>query len=372
MEKKRKHFGVVFLCWIACFCSHNAIGQEYDSKQIIEYINQYAQAAIEQMNMHKIPASITLAQGILESGAGTSALARQANNHFGIKCHNTWKGAAMYKNDDKANECFRKYSHPLESFDDHSRVLQAKRYSELFLLELTDYKGWARGLKKCGYATNPQYADKLISIIEKYELQAFDKVYSPLNPYQDLPLAENTTVQKSGLQATHTPSQSIDIENKHAKSVYPKPIADKPVFKPRPVAEDDPIVKETKPVYKGFHAIDYPYTDRPVYRNNDACFVVAQKGDTYYSIAVDVQLGINTLKSYNDLLDKKYEPMEGEPVYIEKKSKYAGQRVYVTRGGETLRDISQMYGCQLSTLLKLNDIPQTTSLPHDTKIIMRK
>ena len=131
------------------------------------------------MRKYGVPASITLAQGILESGSGKSKLAVEANNHFGIKCHDTWSGATMHIDDDAPNECFRKYKSVDQSFEDHSVFLKKPRYEELFALEITDYKGWAQGLKKCGYATSPTYAKCLIDLIEKYELTQFDTEQKP-------------------------------------------------------------------------------------------------------------------------------------------------------------------------------------------------
>jgi LysM repeat protein len=143
------------------------------------YIQKYSSIAQEQMREYGIPASITLAQGILESGSGKSKLASEGNNHFGIKCHDTWNGATMHLDDDAPNECFRKYKSVDQSFEDHSLFLKKPRYQELFALEITDYKGWAQGLKKCGYATSPIYAKSLIDLIEKYELTQFDTEQKP-------------------------------------------------------------------------------------------------------------------------------------------------------------------------------------------------
>ena len=143
------------------------------------YIQKYSSIAQEEMRKYGIPASITLAQGILESGSGKSKLATEANNHFGIKCHDTWNGATMYLDDDAPNECFRKYKSVEQSFEDHSLFLKKPRYQELFGLEITDYKGWAQGLKKCGYATSPAYAKSLIDLIEKYDLTQFDTEQKP-------------------------------------------------------------------------------------------------------------------------------------------------------------------------------------------------
>ena len=139
-----------------------------------KYIDQFASLAKEQMKKYGVPASITLAQGILESGNGNSELAKKANNHFGIKCHSTWEGERVYFDDDEKNECFRKYNNVRDSYEDHSLFLKKPRYEELFELKITDYKGWAEGLKKCGYATSPTYATQLIQLIEKYGLDKYD------------------------------------------------------------------------------------------------------------------------------------------------------------------------------------------------------
>lgn len=142
------------------------------------YIDQYRDMAIEQMLRNKIPASITLAQGILESGAGNSELVKKGNNHFGIKCHG-WTGRTVHKDDDAKQECFRAYNNAQESYEDHSKFLtKNKRYSQLFSLSITDYKGWAHGLKACGYATNPNYAPMLINLIELYKLYEYDRAKS--------------------------------------------------------------------------------------------------------------------------------------------------------------------------------------------------
>ena len=142
-----------------------------------EYITSYSNIAITQMKKHKIPASITLAQGILESGSGNSYLARSSNNHFGIKCGSQWKGKTSYHDDDKENECFRAYSRVKDSYLDHSLFLTSnQRYAFLFDLKENDYKAWARGLKKAGYATNPHYADRLIQLIEEEKLYVFDQL----------------------------------------------------------------------------------------------------------------------------------------------------------------------------------------------------
>jgi len=152
----------------------NGFSQLKQNSVYWDYIYKYKDIAIEQMVKHNIPASITLAQGLLESGAGRSTLATRGNNHFGIKCHD-WTGRSMRRDDDAKNECFRVYDNARGSYEDHSSFLKRSRYSQLFQLKRTDYKAWAKGLKACGYATNPQYANRLIDIIETYRLDEYDK-----------------------------------------------------------------------------------------------------------------------------------------------------------------------------------------------------
>jgi len=169
-------------CWfiagtvtfLACLSGY---GQRTDKQPAVEeYVRRYQAVAVQEMKEFGIPASITLAQGIVESNAGRSALAREANNHFGIKCHKEWTGPTYIQDDETRNECFRKYGDPRESYRDHSRFLAGReRYKTLFTLKKTDFRGWANGLKAAGYATNPAYADMLIRTIETYSLQRFDE-----------------------------------------------------------------------------------------------------------------------------------------------------------------------------------------------------
>ncbi len=163
------------ICILSCFLFISIFAFGQNKNQYLEYIAKYRDIAIKEMKQHGIPASITLAQGLLESGAGQSKLAKRANNHFGIKCHNDWKGRKFRHDDDKRKECFRKYGNAKDSFKDHSLFLKKSRYAFLFNLQTTDYRGWANGLRKAGYATDPNYPAKLIKIIEDYELHKYDK-----------------------------------------------------------------------------------------------------------------------------------------------------------------------------------------------------
>ena len=157
------------------------------NKAYLDYIEQYKSIAIKHQKLYGIPASITLAQGLLESGAGRSELARKSNNHFGIKCHSDWKGKRVYHDDDRKDDCFRKYDSPEDSYEDHAKFLKRARYASLFELKVTDYRGWAKGLKACGYATDRSYANKLIQTIELYELYEYDRPkFKPIRA-QDLP-----------------------------------------------------------------------------------------------------------------------------------------------------------------------------------------
>ena len=170
-----KHFNRLILILIIAVATVFSASAQYKSSQYERYIKQYAPLAVKHQQKYKIPASITLAQGLLESGAGQSDLAKRSNNHFGIKCHSDWKGGKVYHDDDYKGECFRKYSSPDQSYEDHSLILtQRPRYATLFTLNIRDYKGWAKGLQKCGYATDRSYANRLIKIIEDYELYVYD------------------------------------------------------------------------------------------------------------------------------------------------------------------------------------------------------
>ncbi|MCD8304895.1 MAG: glucosaminidase domain-containing protein [Prevotellaceae bacterium] len=158
-----------------CLLSLQGAYSQHRKNAYETYIDTYKGMAQEQMRKYRIPASITLAQGLLESGAGQSRLATKAHNHFGIKVSSGWKGSYILADDDRKNEKFRKYRKAADSYEDHSLFLQQPRYERLFRLSITDYKGWARGLQKCGYATNPHYAQSLISIIDRYDLTRYDK-----------------------------------------------------------------------------------------------------------------------------------------------------------------------------------------------------
>lgn len=262
------------------------------------YIEQYKDIAIEEMMAYRIPASITLAQGLLESGAGKSYLSRYGNNHFGIKS-NGWTGRTIRHDDDKRQEKFRAYDSARESYEDHSKFLaNRERYSRLFKLNMTDYVGWAQGLKDCGYATNPKYAQSLISIIETYQLYQYD---------------------------TMTPSK-----------------ADKQV-----VAKESSTTKRAS------------YQVHKINAYNQNYYVYARRGDSFESIGKEMGLSASTLAKYNER--EKDDPLkEGDVVYLRKKQKKADKRYknqyHEVKAGESMYIISQLYGMRLESLYKINHL----------------
>lgn len=271
-----------------------------------DYINKYRDVAIYEMLNHDIPASITMAQGLLESGAGTSDLTVKGNNHFGIKCHD-WTGPTMHHDDDARGECFRVYDSPLDSYEDHSKFLKRTRYQKLFRLRRTDYVGWARGLKECGYATNPKYAQLLIDIIRCYKLDELDRAKS----YN----AENI--------------------NRLSKGRYYAGINNGGI-------QPGAIVKQ------------YAHE---VKMNNKNYYVVARRGDTFKSIAKEFDVSYRKIAKYNER-HKNDALYEGEIVYLEKKRTKADKQykgmVHVVKQGESMYTIAQKYGVRLKSLYKKN------------------
>jgi hypothetical protein len=268
------------------------------------------------MKEYGIPASITLAQGILESGSGNSRLARLANNHFGIKCHKGWTGKTFRMDDDAKNECFRKYKDPSESYRDHSLFLtQRGRYAFLFDYEVTDYKSWAKGLKKAGYATNPKYPQLLINLIERYDLAQYD----------------------TGRKSNRIASGKANTEE--------TPVASATFSGSAFVAGMLPVAKSSK--------------DRPVYEINKARFIVIEKGDTFYSLANEFDIYSWQMVKYNDL-EKDHVLKVDEIIYLEKKRKKAAKKhpQHSVKEGETLRIISNSYGVRLSSLRKMNKLSE--------------
>jgi LysM repeat protein len=291
----------------------------------MEYISRYSPIAISNMREFGIPASITLAQGILESGAGNSDLARNANNHFGIKCHTGWQGKTYHKDDDAKNECFRAYNTPEESFDDHARFLTTRsRYSALFELDITDYKGWAHGLRAAGYATNPAYAERLINLIERHELHRYDQ-----------PGGGNQVAGRS-------------TDERHVKTREHKSTVRPPESRQRP-------------------EIGHPM---PVLTNNRVKYVVAQPGQTLRLLADELQIRPWMLRKYNDL-DRDGEIQPGDKVYVQSKRRKGSQAEHICQPGDSLHGISQKYGIKMHNLLRNNNLQPDSAITPGMRLRLR-
>ena len=270
-------------------------GQARWNQQYQSYIDQYKDVAIEQMHRWNIPASITLAQGLFESGAGRSELTTKGNNHFGIKCHG-WTGRTVYHDDDRKGECFRAYKSAYESYDDHSRFLaSSQRYASLFKLNKTDYKGWARGLKAAGYATNPQYANKLIEIIQLYKLYEYD-----------------TAKKYDKTLAKHTKDNSV-----------------------------------------------YGAALHPIKQFNKNYYVIARRGDTFKSIAKELGVSYRRLARFNERDKDDILEQNDIVWLKKKRSnapKEYKNRIHYIKEGESMYSISQSYGIRLKSLYKMNHL----------------
>lgn len=264
------------------------------------YIRQYSRLAVYHQKKYHIPASITLAQGLLESGAGQSELARKSNNHFGIKCHADWKGSRVYHDDDRKNECFRKYKNVEDSYEDHSLFLTGgTRYARLFKLDIKNYRAWAKGLQEAGYATDRAYANQLIKLIEDYELYRYD--------------SEKDLAGKKD-----------SADKKEEKKIKPK--------KQTPFA-----------------------ARRPVYNTQGLAYVYAGNNDSLEQIAEDTGLSAKALQTYNEIPGN-FPLQKGDIIYLEMKKRKADKPYYdhVVQIGESMHSISQKYGMRVKKLYKIN------------------
>lgn len=287
-----------------------------------EYINTYRNIAIEEMKRSGIPASVTLAQGILETESGNSDLVKRSNNHFGIKCKSTWTGESVKHTDDAPNECFRKYSRPEDSYKDHSDYLKTSaRYASLFQLDPSDYKGWAYGLKKAGYATNPRYPQIVISNIEKYNLQQYDHL---------------TTEEIDNLAIT----KIVEVQ---------KPVA--PVVASADISTIQKSI-QLKTKLNGLKA------------------VVAPRGTSLLAIATMADVDLSKLLEYNDLT-KDGLLADEQIIYLEKKPKQGNRDYYIALQKETLYDIAQNNAVQLKYLSQFNNMSGTEIVQKGTKVKLR-
>ncbi len=295
-----------------------------------DYIALHKDDAVKDMKKTGVPASITLAQALLESEDGNSTLATEANNHFGIKCAD-WTGPSFTKDDDTRDECFRKYNSVLESYDDHSNFLRTRdRYAFLFSIPVNDYKGWAKGLKKAGYATNPQYADRLIKIIEDNQLNLLDEG-------KDIPL-----------QPT-------------------------PASEPMASTQATPVFETKKPERKfsvSSNEVDI-FATRKVLSNNGVAYVIGKKGDTFKSIAKELELGLWQLPKYNELNDDS-PIVEGQIIYIKPKKSETSKTCYVAKEGDTVHSISQQLGIKSKCIYKWNNLSEGQEVQSGQKIWFQK
>ena len=321
MRKRKSYFHIIlFALLMASFVP--AVRGQAGKMTTKEYINKYKDIAIKDMKTYKIPASITLAQGILESGSGNSRLARKANNHFGIKCHNNWHGKKIYVADDIRRDCFRKYKKPKDSYRDHSRFLSKRgRYSFLFKYSITDYKDWAYGLKRAGYATNPRYPQLLIHYIEKYHLYKYDKSWK-----------------------------------RHSKKSR----------------KERKAMAYSTPVISSFVKVRTSMYGRAVLKNNGRRLFIVKAGDTFNKLADEFEISRHKLLKNNDL-KKKHVLKPGEILYLERKVSKAerGYRYHIVKQGESLWEISQLYGIRLSSLLNKNNLPKRYQAATGTRLRVR-
>jgi LysM repeat protein len=296
-----------------------------------EYIATYKDAAIAQMKRLGVPASIILAQGLLETECGNSDLVKRSNNHFGIKCKSTWTGESVRHTDDAPNECFRKYASAMESYQDHSDYLHnTPRYASLFELESTDYKGWAYGLKKAGYATNPRYPQILISNIEKYNLQQFNQPGATVFVREDI-----AVIQQGTGNSNNTPAAAPE---KKDATIFQKLFSDKKT-------KNNQLFNRLKAVM-GF------------------------KGKSLLAIATDNDVPLVKLLEYNDLATDGL-LQEDQWIYLEKKHKEGNRDAYTVLEEESLYNISQTNGVQLAMLAQYNDLPLTASLRKGAVVKLR-
>ena len=287
-----------------------------------DYINIFYEDAVKEMIENGVPASVTLAQGMLESGYGNSPLAVYANNHFGLKCHKEWEGETFNMDDDEKDECFRKYDNVIESYFDHSLFLKSRdRYSFLFNLSLTDYNGWAKGLKDAGYATHPNYAIDIIDIIEKYRLYELDR-NGFIPELTDINVYKNHTSEK--LLKLKKEARLNKIINKHT------------------------ILKF----------------------NKSEC-VIVKPGDTYMKIAQEFKMSTGSLKKNNDF-DFKKELLAGEKIYLKPKRSKGQERYHLVSEGETMEYISQLYGIKLNSLYEKNRMNPGSQPKADEILYLRK
>ncbi len=332
--KTRSAAASVFIIFLL-FC-FTVYGQDAHHISPHDYINTYKDIAVEKRIEFGIPASITLAQGFLESGFGNSPLAVNANNHFGIKCHLGWTGGRYYHDDDEKDECFRKYKSAETSYQDHSIFLTTRsRYNFLFDYNVTDYKSWAHGLRKAGYATNPRYGYRLVDIIERYGLHKFD-----------------TMSLKEVRRYTYGEEE-------------PPAVVSAPEKEPSPV-------EAPKPPSSTSDRRQHTHKSLEVNLHNRIKYVVARDGDTPASIAEEMGLWEWQIERYNELEGNR-KVTGGDTIYLQPKRRRGSQEVHHVKAGESMYDISQRYGIRLNQLYRRNRMdPGTEPRPGQKLYLQRR
>lgn len=313
-----------FLIFISIF-SFMALAAQTPAQKALanDYLDKYASYAVEEMLRSGVPASITLAQGMLESNYGRSELAVKANNHFGIQSHNSWKGKSYEYMDSGELRSFRKYKNVLESYEDHSDfLLNNRRYADLFKLELTDYEGWAEGLKKAGYAEDEKYAEKLKRVVRMYDLQKYDLV-------TDLADLRGRRV-KDKETAPEVPEDNVVMA----------------------VRDEEPLTEQQKRTYRYV-------LSREMYSQNGVPFIYAAAGETYADIARQYNLFLGEVLSFNDA-SQDGELHAGAVVYLQAKKRKAAKEygTYVVEDGMSMLAISQKFAVRLKRLYKMNDLSE--------------
>jgi len=304
--------------------------QAQSTDAILAYITRYKDLAIAEMKRTGVPAAITLAQGIHETEAGTSVLVRKSNNHFGIKCKDEWRGQSVSHDDDARGECFRKYSAPEDSYRDHSDFLRNRpNYASLFTLDPTDYQGWAYGLKKAGYATNPKYAQVLIKLIQDYNLEDYTLIAMDKMKEQD-------GVAKSEVSTEKSPS-TLQVKNNNNEKGTETANADS---------------KMERDTHSDVSEVNYPTGE---FKINDTRVIYAKRGTSYLTIAQQYEIPLARLFEFNDLKQQEVTATD-QLVFIQRKRKTGEHEFHTVQPGETVNDIAQSEALRLESLLEYNNI----------------
>jgi len=293
-------FNTAFI--LLLFTAFHSLASEQDNR--MEYVENYSSYAIQNMRMYRIPASITLAQGILESGSGKSELARKSNNHFGIKCGSHWSGGKTYHDDDAKNECFRAYKSVLDSYNDHSKFLTSNnRYSNLFTLQIDDYRSWAKGLSKAGYATNPNYASRLISIIEDLKLYSFDEGIKHPRPMKEYASSQGHKV--------HSLNDLNIVKAKNGDTYYK--LAKRFGLTLRPIHKYNNTKQYNQELLK---TDDIVYLEPKRFRSKKNKFIVLSKNSSPIEISQLQGIRLNSLMRKNHYSSPDEQLRKGEKVFL--------------------------------------------------------